>query len=508
MIECERKILGLEALAGMLRKYERQGRSVVHCHGCFDLLHPGHLRYLKAAREMGDLLVVTLTPDRYVDKGPGRPVYNQQLRAECLAALEFVDFVAINDWATAEQTIRLIRPRYFVKGQEFEGKPDQTGKLEREITVLQEVGAELRFTHEIVFSSSKLLNNEFGLLSPELKEYLASVRSPNGSAELEALFERIKSLRVGVIGDAIIDEYHFVQPLGMSSKATMPTSRYLHSEKGAGGALCIANHLASFCSNVRLVTCLGADDSQESFILGALNRDIDFRHCVQPKRVTVTKRRYVGKALHEKLFEVQYLQDETMDRETEDRLGRLIDAVIKDSEMIILADFGHGIMTPRLMKEVTRKAKFLVLSVQTNSANQGFNYLTKYSKAHYVVANEREARLACQARSEALDAVAKRILSKMGCDRLSITLGRGGSRIYSKNEGSVTAPIVSDAMVDTIGAGDAFLALSAPACYLKSSLHLSALLGNVAGAFAANVLGNSQAIRASEYLKFVEGLLK
>ncbi len=155
------KILDLDPLAKTLQKRKAEGQKIVLCHGCFDLMHPGHIKYFQAAKKMGDLLVVTLTPDRYVDKGPGRPVFNQTLRAESIAALECVDFVAINRWPTAEETLRLLRPHYYVKGQEFEQLQDKTGKLQREHQVLQEIGAEIRFTHEIVFSSTELLNKYF-----------------------------------------------------------------------------------------------------------------------------------------------------------------------------------------------------------------------------------------------------------------------------------------------------------------------------------------------------------
>lgn len=155
------KIMDLDALAPVIKELKSSGKKIVHCHGCFDLLHPGHIKYFQAAKKFGDVLVVTLTEDKYVDKGPGRPVYNQDLRAESIAALECVDYVAVNKWPTAEETLRLLRPDIYVKGQEFEKLEDKTGKIQREAKVIQEIGAELRFTHEIVFSSTKLLNEHF-----------------------------------------------------------------------------------------------------------------------------------------------------------------------------------------------------------------------------------------------------------------------------------------------------------------------------------------------------------
>lgn len=152
------KIFKIEELAGKIKLLKAKGKKIVHCHGCFDLMHPGHIKYFQAAKKMGDILVVTVTPDIYVDKGPFRPVFNENLRAESIAALECVDFVSINPWSTACETLKLLRPDIYVKGQEFEKLKDKTGKIQKENEVISEIGAEIRFTHEIVFSSTNLIN--------------------------------------------------------------------------------------------------------------------------------------------------------------------------------------------------------------------------------------------------------------------------------------------------------------------------------------------------------------
>lgn len=158
----EGKVVSVDELAARVAALKTAGSRVAHCHGCFDLVHPGHIKHLQAARRLADALVVTVTPDRFVDKGPGRPAFSEQLRAESVAALECVDYAAVNAWPTAEETIRLLRPDYYVKGQEFERLRDDTGKLQREVAVVRETGGEMRFTHEIVHSSTALLREHFG----------------------------------------------------------------------------------------------------------------------------------------------------------------------------------------------------------------------------------------------------------------------------------------------------------------------------------------------------------
>ncbi len=155
------KIKSLEELSLVIQELRSEGKKIVLCHGCFDLMHPGHIKHFQAAKKMGEVLLVTVTPDVYVDKGPDRPVFDENLRAECIAALECVDYVSINKWPTAEETLRLLRPDIYVKGQEFENLEDKTGKIQKEYKVLREIGAEMKFTHEIVFSSTQLINKYF-----------------------------------------------------------------------------------------------------------------------------------------------------------------------------------------------------------------------------------------------------------------------------------------------------------------------------------------------------------
>jgi len=152
------KVVDVNFLIQETEALKNAGKKLVLCHGCFDLMHPGHIKHFQAAREMGDVLIVTVTPDIYVDKGPGRPVFNQDLRVASIAALECVDYAAVNRWPTAEDLLRLIKPDLYVKGQEFKDIHDKTGKLQKEYTVIKEIGAQIQFTNEIVFSSTKLLD--------------------------------------------------------------------------------------------------------------------------------------------------------------------------------------------------------------------------------------------------------------------------------------------------------------------------------------------------------------
>lgn len=157
------KVLALDDIVRRLDAPRRDGRRIVLCHGCFDLMHIGHIRHLQAARAMGDVLVVTVTADAHVNKGEGRPAFTEEERAESLAALACVDFVAINREPAAVAAIRLLKPNYYVKGQVAEDPGSRSPNLQREIEAVRAVGGDVRFTHEVVFSSTALLKAHFGV---------------------------------------------------------------------------------------------------------------------------------------------------------------------------------------------------------------------------------------------------------------------------------------------------------------------------------------------------------
>lgn len=154
-----KKIVTLNELSQICERLRRQGQRVVLCHGCFDFLHLGHLRHFKEARLQGDVLLVTVTQDRHINKGPGRPFYSADDRAEMLAALEIVDYTCINPWPTAAETIETLRPDIFVKGIEYSaGAAQQDARFLREAEAVRTAGGQIHFTSDITFSSSKIID--------------------------------------------------------------------------------------------------------------------------------------------------------------------------------------------------------------------------------------------------------------------------------------------------------------------------------------------------------------
>src|SRR5262245_39404994 len=150
------KIIELEELAGRCEKLRSAGKKIVATNGCFDLLHVGHVRYLQAARALGDLLVVGLNGDRSVHelKGTGRPIATESDRSEILAALECVDLVTIFPEIRATKFLASVGPAVYVKGGDYTSETlDQ-----EERAILKQIGAAIRLIpFEAGYSTSGLI---------------------------------------------------------------------------------------------------------------------------------------------------------------------------------------------------------------------------------------------------------------------------------------------------------------------------------------------------------------
>jgi cytidyltransferase-like protein len=125
------KILDSKALAELVGNRPRK-RKVVMCHGVFDVVHPGHIRHFLYAKSKADLLIVSLTADKHINKGENRPHVPEDLRALNLAALDFVDYVLIDPSETPIENIKQIEPDIFAKGFEYSDRKNKFGNCDRE----------------------------------------------------------------------------------------------------------------------------------------------------------------------------------------------------------------------------------------------------------------------------------------------------------------------------------------------------------------------------------------
>lgn len=507
-MRADNKIQSVFDLEKILGSSHSEGKRVVLCHGVFDLLHPGHLLHFKAARKHGDLLVVTVTPDRFVNKGPGRPVFNQRLRLETLAALECVDYVALNEWPTAAETILRLKPSVYAKGSDYaEPSADLTGKIVEEAEAVRSVGGEIVFTEEEAFSSSTLINRFFTNLPAGTSAYLQNFRERYTAKDIIEALQGLAEVRVLVIGEAIIDQYCYCVPLGKSPKETIIATKYASDEEFAGGSLAVANHVAGFCRNVTLVTCLGPDPQHWEFVRAKLRPNVALRAIKTPDRPTIIKRRFVEPTFLTKMFEIQYLEDTPIPEAVERQLLDFLNGAVGDHDLVVVADFGHGLLTDRLRGFLCAAAQFLAVNTQTNSANLGFNAVTKYPRADYVCLHSGELKLALRAQYADIEILGAKLRAELKARGLMVTQGPHGS-LYLGEDGSITeTPALSMRVVDRTGAGDAFFAVTAPCVYKGLRPGVVGFVGNCAGALAVEIVCNREPVDPVALKKFIRHVL-
>ncbi len=417
--EFERKILPLPTLAAVIGELRAQGRTIVLAHGTFDLLHIGHVRHLQAARRHGDVLVVTITADAFINKGPGRPVFPEGLRSEMLASLGIVDYVGVVAGPDALPAIDAVKPNVYVKGQDYRNpEGDITGRIVAEREAAEQYGGKVIFTEEITYSSTELINQHLNIFDSPTREHLDLLRHNGVADRITALMERAATLNVLVVGEAIIDEYRYVLPMGKAPKENIIATRLQDREIFIGGAVATANNAAAFCNSVELLTIIGERDSYEQQMRDALKPNVTMRTLVRRGAPTTHKCRYVDPTLVRKLFEVYQIEDAPLSPRDEDRLCAMFRDAVTGADVVIVNDFGHGMIGDKLVKTIAEKAPFLAINAQTNSANMGFNLISRYPRADLVCIDALEARLASKDRTGELTRIINETLPGMvECDR-------------------------------------------------------------------------------------------
>jgi len=503
------KVLPLQDLAGIVADLQREGKVVVQCHGVFDLMHIGHIRHFESAKKLGDVLIVTVTPDRYVNKGPNRPVFTESHRAAAIGALACVDYVAINQWPMATDTIRLLRPNIFAKGSEYrDTAKDRTGAIAAEQQVIDEIGGRLAFTDDVVFSSSTLLNRHFGVFPERTEQFLARFSAEHTSGETLKWLEDARQLKVLVVGEAIIDEYQYCETIGKAGKEPVLVARHMSTERFPGGIVAVANHAAAISGHVTMLTCLGRIDTQEEFIVNQTKPKVEKLFHYLEEAPTIIKRRFVEHYPFQKLFEVYLMADMDQHSAQSDAICSRLSRILPEFDAVIVADYGHGMMTPDVVSVLCEKAPFLAVNTQVNAGNHGFNTVSKYRRANFISISERELRLEARRPRGDLREIVSEVAGRLFCDRMIITRGEQGSLCYSREEGFFEVPAFTGRVVDRVGAGDAVLAVTALCAARQAPMEITGFIGSCVGAMAVATVGNRDSVESVPLQRYIECILK
>lgn len=473
----KQKIISFDELRAL-----RERKNIAHCHGVFDVLHVGHLSYLKSARAFGDLLVVTLTADRHVNKGPNRPYFGAVTRAKMIASLEIVDFVCISDHPTAVPAIQAIRPKFYVKGPDYKDRTkDVTGEIYNEERAVEDGGGRLVFTEDETHSSSELINRFFLNWSDDQIRVIEGAKKLGGMSKIYDVLERMSKLKVTVVGEPITDTYRFCVPENISSKSPSISARFKFEENYQGGAFAIAKHLNDF---------------------------IDKGYFLVPEGLPeIRKTRYISIDKNQRIFEITEMPDDSFKLENSSYFcGNLLDHS-NSSDMLIVADFGHRLFEGDVLRSLSDVKCFTALNVQTNSSNYGFNVFKKHQRFDYLSLDTREARLAYHDRNSDPHTLARKIRDDIYGTFMSLTLGSNGAYFFGSGH-EYLCPAFSDVVIDATGAGDAYFAITS--CLLKCGCdhELIPFLGNIFAGLKTKIIGNKYPVSKASFVKAVEAILK
>ncbi|MHC4698303.1 MAG: PfkB family carbohydrate kinase [Planctomycetota bacterium] len=494
----QRKIVDLSELLSAISEARAAGKTVVQCHGCFDIVHPGHIRYLEFARQQGDVLVVSLTGDFDVSKGDQRPYIPQELRAENLAALMFVDYVYIDPTPTAEEVLAAVRPDVYVKGREYEHSSDAGFLAEK--SVVESYGGRIIFSSgEIVFSSSELIER-MGV-RPEAESHrlnLACRRYHVTNDSIEQTLSRFRDLHVLVMGDVVIDRYVLCDALGIASESPMISLVERDEHSYVGGAGIVARHAAALGAHAFLLSA-GGDDEQTRTVCDVLEAEGVQAHLIKSRPTIVEKTRFLAE--DSKLFKVDRGQRLPLDTVAERRAALILEQQSKIADAVIFCDFGYGMVTDGLLGRALPTLRQNV-RVLTADVSGGRASLFGFRHVDLLCPTEREVRTMLNDYSSGLSAIAWQIMDQTQARHLIITLEKRGMVVFeraSQKRGSAEwsgrlkseqLPSFADHALDRLGCGDAFLAAATLSLAAGDDLMQAAYLGNAAAALELSMLGN------------------
>jgi bifunctional ADP-heptose synthase (sugar kinase/adenylyltransferase) len=282
----------------------------------------------------------------------------------------------------------------------------------------------------------------------------------------------------------------------------------MSTERFAGGVLAVANHLANFCDDVSVLTFLGSESTHEDFVRQSLNSKISPNFLYKTGSPTIVKRRFVENYLLQKLFEVYEINDDELDPSQEEKLCALLEELAPQYDLVIVLDYGHGMMTKKAINVVCERSRFLAVNTQSNAANRGFNTISRYPRADYVCLAQNEIALEERDRHRDMREMILNVSKNLNCPRVAVTRSKDGNICYFADEGFVEAPAFANQVVDRIGAGDAVLGLTSLYAVQEAPMEIVGVLGNVVGAEAIATMGHRNSIEKLGLFRHIESLLK
>jgi rfaE bifunctional protein kinase chain/domain len=466
-------------------------QGCVLAYGHFTTIHPGHIRYLRHARGLGDKFTIALIGDGETGQSPF--LFPQSERAEALSLLGIAYAIVLLKGDELSEAIQVIRPEVMVLGTELQGRSEMVQPLE----LLKAQGGSVQFhAGEVSYASTALLTSSEKDLRQQRRLQFSAACHRQGltQGDLLASMETWSQARLVVLGDTIVDQYAACEAIGMSAEAPVVVVRELAKRNFIGAAAVVAAHIRSLGAQVDLVSVVGDDSTanlvqQELQVQGigdALTRD--------PSRPTTFKKRYVVE--NQKLFRVSRLEQHNLDGPIEDQVIARLEELAPNVQGIVVSDFVYGVVTPRVLSAVQALAHRhnLMLFGDLQCSSQ-VGSISRFQNFTLLSPNERELRLALQDKDSGLERLSQQLLNEAQCERLIVKLAAEGFIAYDREESgrisSQAFPALSVNPVDVAGAGDSVLSVLATGLASGQSMMPTAALACCMAALAVETMGNT-----------------
>lgn len=505
------KIVSKTEYLKIKNKLRNEQKKVVLCHGVFDLVHPGHIIHIEQAKKMGDILVVSITSEKYVRKGPGRPYFNDETRLRFLEAIEYIDYVMLSEGYTVDDIVETVEPDIYAKGEEYKDSyNDMTGAILAEQQLVEKHGGRIAFTSGQKYSSTKLINNALSGLSDEVRGYMEYFNRKCTIDDIRSYTEKIKSLRILVLGETVLETYTYCFIQGVLNKDRVYAARTQRSEQYWGGALATARHLASFTPNVTFLSAVGMDENLSERMYNELGGELKLEIVHSNNFPTIEKQYYLTKnekrEEYRKIFAVNNLPEiPTYEESVKREIIKKVDESIGNYDLIMVCDYGYGLISQELIDLLEKKAKHLAVNCHSDSSNIRLNLLTKYNRLDYFLLDLLELNHIYTDYYE----TDKEKLQKL-CEKLKGYgwLTRGSSGAYGIDTcGIYECPAFTLMVKDTMGAENAFFAIACLYMMAGASIEMGTFMGNVAGALSTNIVGNSEPVNPINTMRFASTLM-
>ena len=460
--------------------------------GHFNVLHPGHLRLLRFAKEYGGRLIVAVESDRLAGSAAHVP---EQLRLEGIQSNSWVDEAFIVD-EPVSMVIARLRPEIVVKGKEHELL------FNPEIAALAEYGGKLLFSSgETVFSSLDLIRKEFKEFDSRSislpHDYLA--RHGIERTRLSSLVHQFSKLRVCIVGDLIVDEYITCQPLGMSQEDPTIVVMPIDSTRFIGGAGIVAAHAAGLGATVRFITVTGADDARDFAVSGLAEASVHAHLVLDDSRPTTLKQRYRSKG--KSLLRVSHLHQGAISMAHQAQIMSEIEHALDKIDLLVFSDFNYGCLPQPLVEKITESAKRhgVMLAADSQSSSQ-VGDISRFKGMDLLTPTEREARISARNHEDGLVVLAESLRHLSSAQNILLKLGEEGLLIHAGNGQNIGPSIdwqtdrvgaLNTSPKDVAGAGDSLLITSALTLAVGGNIWEAACLGSLAAAVQVGRVGNT-----------------